>query len=618
MSRGFIYIIYIGVFWVSLCLPAEAQVRLNPSAIDQRASDENLAWEFYRNQDWANARVLFLKLFDQTKSQHYFNYYIHCLIQLAQYDEAEKAIRQQMRQSRDIQLQVDMGFIAQMRGDRKRSQETFDKLIKEMPADRNAVFALTNALRVRGLNEIALQAYEKAAAMPGINEQFLIERASLYYINGNFAASTAMYLDYLERFPEQSEIIKRNLQNMLFMDIDNSVADMIRTELLTRVQRAGAMAVFNEMLVWFSLQQREFDMAMIQAIALDRRFGDRDYLILELASVSLNNEAYEVALQGYNYIVNKGQRGVYYFSGLGGSIRARYLLAEQNNMADKATFISIVNDADKMLEQSGINRETIQLAIIRAKALAYHLDKPVAASEALEHLLKLGLRPEELAAIKLELADIYLFSGEVWEATLLYSQVEKAMRNEPVAHEARFRNARLRYFIGEFEWSLTQLDILKAATSKLIANDAMELSLLIRENIEEDSTGAQLRSFARAGFLIYRKNEQQANFVLDSLLSAKPNPVLLPHLLLRKASLLASAGNKEAALSMYERIYKEFADHYLADDALFRSAMLLELMSASMAEARKLYEKIFNHYPASIFSAQARMRYRMLRGDGIS
>lgn len=618
MNRSLLYLIYIGVLWVSFSRQAESQVRVNPSAIDQRASDENLAWEFYRNQDWANARVLFLKLFDQTKSQHYFNYYIHCLIQLAQYDEAEKALRQQMRQSRDIQLQVDMGFIAQMKGDRKRSQEIFDRLIKEMPADRNAVFALTNALRVRGLNEIALQAYEKAAAMPGINEQFLIERASLYYISGNFAASTAMYLDYLERFPEQSELIKRNLQNMLFMDIDNSMADMIRTALLTRVQRAGARAVFNEMLVWFSLQQREFDMAMIQAIALDRRFGDRDFLILELASVSLSNEALEVALQGYNYIVSKGQRGVYYFSGLEGSIRARYMLAEQNHISDKATFIAIVNDAEKMLEQSGINRETIQLSIIRAKALAYHLEKPTAASEALENLLSLGLRPEELAAIKLELADIYLFSGEVWEATLLYSQVEKAMRNEPVAHEARFRNARLRYFIGEFEWSLTQLDILKAATSKLIANDALELSLLIRENMEEDSTGAQLRAFARAGFLIYRKKEQQAHVVLDSLLSAKPNPVLLPHLLLRKASLLASAGNKEDALSMYERIYKEFADHYLADDALFRSAMLLEQMPASIAEARKLYERIFNEYPASIFSAQARMRYRMLRGDGIS
>jgi tetratricopeptide (TPR) repeat protein len=618
MGKTVIHLVIIGALLVALWLPTEAQVRISPSTVEQRVSDENLAWEFYRNQDWANAKVLFLKLFDQTKAQHYFNYYINCLIQLAQYDEAEKAIRQQMRQSRDIQLQVDMGFLAQMKGDRKRSQEIFEKLIKEMPADRNAIFALTNALRARGLNEIALQAYERAAAMPGINEQFLIERASLYSISGNFAASTAMYLDYLERFPEQLEIIKRNLQNMLLMDIDNSMAELIRTELLSRVQRQGAKPVFNEMLVWFSLQQREFEMAMIQAIALDKRFGDRDYLVLELASVSMNNEAIDVALQGYNHIVSKGQRGVYYFNGLEGSIRARYMLAEQKGIVNHATFNAIVADADKMLEQWGINRETIQLAIIRAKALAYHLGEPKPAAEALERVLSLGFRPEELSAIKLELADIFAFSGEVWEATLLYSQIEKAMRNEPIAHEARFRNARLRFFIGEFAWSLSQLDILKAATSKLIANDAMELSLLIRENLEEDSTGTQLRAFARAAFLLYRKQEQQANILLDSLINSKPNLVLLPHLLLRKASALASAGNTEAALSMYKRLYTEFADHYLADDALFRSAMLLEQMPSSTSEARKLYEKIINEYPASIFSAQARLRYRMLRGDGLS
>ena len=618
MIKAITHLIFICILLAAYPSRAWAQIRISPPTQDQRVSDENLAWEFYRNQDWANAKVLFMKLFEQTKSQHYFNYYLNCLIQLGQYDEAEKVLRQQMRQSRDIQLQVDLGYIAQMRGDRKRAQEIYDRLIREMPADRNAVFALTNAFRVRGLNEAALQAYEKAAAMPNLNEQFFIERASLYYISGNFAASTEMYLDYLERFPEQSEMIKRNLQNMLFMDIDNSMADMIRTALLSRVQRAGSRPVFNEMLVWFSLQQREFDMAMIQAIALDRRFGDRDYLVLELAAISLNNEAYEVALQGYNYIVNKGQKGVYYFSGLEGSIRARYMLAEQKGVAEKKIYQDIVDDADKMLAQAGINRETIALSIIRAKALAFHLDQPDRATQSLENLLQLGLRPEETSTIKLELADIYLFTGEVWEATLLYSQVEKAMRNEPVAHEARFRNARLRYFIGEFEWSLTQLDILKAATSKLISNDALELSLLIRENLEEDSTGAQLRAFARADFLSYRKKQELSGRVLDSLLLSHPNAVLMPHLLLRKATLLAGTGNNEAAVALYERIFKEFADHYLADDALFRSAMLLEQSPATVNEARKLYEKIINDYPASVYAAQARMRYRMLRGDGIS
>ncbi|MBK9291514.1 MAG: tetratricopeptide repeat protein [Bacteroidetes bacterium] len=612
-------IIYM-VLLTALFLPlaAEAQVRISPAPQDQRLADENLAWEFYRNQDWANAKVLFLKLFEQTRSQHYFNQYLNCLIQLAQYDEAERAIRQQMRQSRDVQLQVDMGYIAMMRGDRKRAQETFDKLIREMPADRNAVYSLTNAFRVRGLNDQALQAYERAANMPNLNEQFLIERASLYYLNGNFAASTGMYLDYLDRFPEQSEIIKRNLQNMLFMDIDNSMAELIRNELLLRVQRPGAKAVFNEMLVWFSLQQREFDIAMVQAIALDRRFGDRESLVLELATISLGNEAYETALQGYNYITGKGPRGVYYLNGLEGSIRSRYMIAEQQGTQDKAVYQSIVADADKMLAQSGFNRETLQLAIIRAKALAYHMGRADQAAESLENLKQLVLRPEETASIKLELADIYLFSEEVWEATLLYSQVEKAMRNEPIAHEARFRNARLRYYIGEFEWALTQLDILKAATSKLIANDAMELSLLIRENLEEDSTGAQLRALARADFLIYRKQRRQALTVMDSLLASRPNPVLLPQLMLRKASLLADEGMQQEALALYKRIVTDFPDHYLADDALFRSAMLTEQLPDGTQEARKLYETLFNNYPASVFASQARMRYRLLRGDGIS
>lgn len=618
MIRFVKHLIYICVFSAALGHPAGAQIRINPATHDQRVSDENLAWEFYRNQDWANAKVLFLKLFEQTKSQHYFTYYFNCLIQLSQYEEAEKAVRQQMRQSRDIQLQVDMGYIAQMRGERNRAQETFERLIRELPADKNAVFALSNAFRMRGLNDYALQVYEKAANMPNLNEQFLLDRASLNYISGNFAAATSLYLDYLERYPEQSEIIKRNLQNMLFMDIDNSMADMIRTALLVRVQRKGSNPVFNEMLIWFSLQQREFDMAMMQAIALDRRMGDREHLILELASISINNEAYEVALQGFNYITSKGQRGAYYINGLEGSIRARYFLAEQQGILDKITFQTLVSDADMAIGQSGMNQETMQLAIVRAKALAYHLDRPEEAAASLEKLLIPGLRPEAASTIKLELADIYLYSGEVWEATLLYSQVEKVMRNEPVAHEARFRNARLRYFIGEFEWSLTQLDVLKAATSKLIANDALELSLLIRENLEEDSTGVQLRALARADFMLYQKRQQLSNHLLDSLLNSRPNAVLLPHLLLRKASLIALMGKADAALPIYERLYKEFADHYLADDALFRSALLLEQLPNSAEAARKHYERIINDYPASVYAAQARLRYRMLRGDGIS
>lgn len=41
--------------------------------------------------------------------------------------------------------------------------------------------------------------------------------------------------------------------------------------------------------------------------------------------------------------------------------------------------------------------------------------------------------------IKLDLGDFYLISGDVWEATLLYSQVDKAMKDEPLGEEARLK-----------------------------------------------------------------------------------------------------------------------------------------------------------------------------------
>ncbi len=145
--------------------------------------------------------------------------------------------------------------------------------------------------------------------------------------------------------------------------------------------------------------------------------------------------------------------------------------------------------------------------------------------------------------IKLQLADIYLYKNEVWEATLLYSQIEKRLGDEPVGHEARYRNARLRYYIGEFEWANTQLNVLKAATSKLIANDAMSLSLLIKDVLMEDTSGAILKIFAHADLLAMQGFDSKAASSLDSLNVAVSNEVITPRILMRKAELAFKKNN---------------------------------------------------------------------------
>ncbi|MDO8898246.1 MAG: hypothetical protein Q7V19_11385, partial [Bacteroidales bacterium] len=417
----------------------------NNAQQNQRVIDENLAYQFYHNQDWESAKALYLNLFETHKARHYYNFYFNCLIQLNQLDEAEKSARRQLRSTKDVQNEIDLGYVLMLRGEQKKSREIFDNVIKELAPDRNRISQVANAFRTRNLDEYTLLTYEKGSKLPGVNYEFQLEKAGIYQSTGNYNAAIDSYLSHLDSNPENLDLIKRYFQNMVLMDIDNSMAELMRSKFLTKAQANPDKPLYGELLIWFSLQQRDYDIAMIQAQAMDRRFGDREFSVLELAEISLSNSQYEVASKGFSYVAAKGPGSIYYFQGMKGALKARYYLAEQSHNTGRNIYEGISKDIEKAFQSIGFNRETYELAIIQARILTYALNQSSEALVIMEKSLELPLRPDEQANLKMNLADILLYQNEVWEATLLYSQVDKALKNEPVAHEARFRNARLRY-----------------------------------------------------------------------------------------------------------------------------------------------------------------------------
>ena len=273
---------------------------------------------------------------------------------------------------------------------------------------------------------------------------------------------------------------------------------------------------------------------------------------------------------------------------------------------------------------------------------AFYLGKTTGAIAMLEELVTLTQSNRQLQAeCKLELADIMLLTGEPWEATLLYSQVDKAFKNEPVGHEARFRNARLSFYIGEFNWARAQLDVLKAATSKLIANDAMAMSLLISDNIDADSSVVQLATFARADLLLYRNKPDEALAVLDSLMLAYPGHPITDDALMKKAEIMVKKGNPAEAITLYRRVADEFGDGILADDALFNLARIYDHQVViadnedadraiqffqnindpkikDTSKAMAAYQELLMKHPGSLYTVEARKRFRGLRGDVVN
>lgn len=582
----------------------------------QRMTDEALAGEFYRSQEYDKALELYSKLFDRYKTQYYFSNYISCLVQLNRLKEAEQLIKKQIRGvNNDFQMSVELGYIYQLMGEKNKAIRTYDKIIEDLPADKNQINMAANAFRNKNLDDYALKVYEKGGSMPEINYPFYLEKAGLYQMTGDLSKSLDSYLLHLDFQPDHIDLVKNRLQNMLLADGNQNVTDLLRGKLLSRAQSDPENETYSMLLIWFSLQQKDFEMAMRQAQAIDRRLGDREVQIIELSSICIANQQYETALSGYTYIEKKGKNSAYYFYGLSGSLKSKYLIAEQQHISDQNYFTKLSGEIKSGFEMMGWNRETWELSIVQAQLLAYKLNRTDEGISYLEKALTLPLQPIETAEVKMHLADLLLFKNDVWEATLLYSQVEKSLKNEPIAHEAKFRNARLRYFIGEYAWSVTMLDVLKAATSKLIANDALGLSMLIHDFLLEDTTGISLKAFAKADLLIFQKKKNESLVILDSLMLDIKSAALQPYFLMRKAEIFDNLGQYVLSDSLFKEVYTRFNESYQADDAILRSAQLNELKINNTTEAQRLYEMLFEQYPSSIFANEARRKYRLLRGD---
>ena len=600
---------------LSLCLVLSLQDIEAQNVKTQRQIDDKLAREFYSKKDYEKARDIFKNLYDNYGQAYYFNQYADCLILTGDLDEAEKAYKTFLKKDpKNWKSHVDLAYVYQQQGDNQKAMKYLNKMLKDVPDTRNGINEVANLLRARNFNDVALALYDRGSKNKELNYSFNLEKAYVYNSMLDFENATECYLLYLKENPEQYDMIKNRLRVMMMYDLNGNVDDVIRMALLRKTQENPENEEFSSLLMWYSLQQQDYELALMQLKALDKRSKDSyEADIVHLAQIASDNRQYDVAIDAFDYVLKKSGEGVFYVQATVGFIRNSYAKAIAEGNSDEKFYEGLSKDIEHALKHIGYSTETLPLVAAQAEILAFELGRYDDAKTLLNNVLAMNLPPKSKSELKLKLADVYLLTDEVWEATLLYSQVEKAMKNEPIAHEARFKNAQLRYFIGEFEWANAALKVLTAATSKLVANDAMTLSLTISDNLEYDTIG--LRRLAKADYYIYQRKYGLANIMLDSVVAYNPNEVSLPSAFYRKAKIAMNAGDYALADSLYKRVYEGYADSYIADEALIEDALLLENQLNRKEDAMECYSKLFDYYTASVYVAQARKSYRRLRDE---
>ncbi|NQT78171.1 MAG: tetratricopeptide repeat protein [Bacteroidetes bacterium] len=600
---------------------AQLDIRINPQAQQQNNAREQqrIAIQYYQNREYDKANEMFKVLYKNEASHVNYTYYLYTLIELRNFKEAEKLARKQSRKNPDkLRYYVDHGFVYINASEPEKATRKFEEVINRLPANIRDIKEIASAFYLRNQTEYAIRTYIQGKELMKGEYTFEMELATMYERNGNYQEMCDTYLNHLVSYPEAREEVQNRLQSALARDIEHNLPGILRESMLARHQESPEEVYLNELLLWLSIQQKDFAFAFIQARSLDRRFGEDGLRVLEVAELAMANRDFDAAIEAYTYIMNKGKDAVLYLNALIGFLETRYQQIEDNIRIEDREMLGLETAYIEAIEEFGIHQQTIELLRDLAHIQAFYLNKEYEAIDILNQAIAVP-GPESIARAKckLELADIYLFLGEIWEATLLYSQVDKTFKSEPIGHLAKLKNARLTYYIGEFAWAKAQLDVLKAATSKLIANDALELSLLISDNIETDSSYAGLRLFSKADLLLYMNKPDQALVTLDSINLLGAWHPLFDEVLYKKAEIRIRQGFYTKADSLLQVIGTAYPDDILGDDALYRRAKLQEDIFIDELKAMELYQELLTRYPGSIYTIEARGKFRNLRGDAI-
>lgn len=584
---------------------------------DAKKMKEQRAMNYYRNRQYDKAAAIYKELFDESPRNHYYSYYFNSLVFLSDYKTADKLVKRQLKASpNNYRYTVDQIYLYDQTGNEKKANRLMKQLLSDLPGIRNQVIQIASSLEGKGYYKEALEVYEKSQSIPGRNDNYNMEKARVYHFTGEYGLMFDAYLTHLDIKPEDMQLIKNRMQSIMRQDVEDNLSGILKTKLLEKAQADPDNLIYAEMLLWHVMQTKDFEMAFRQARAIDMRFDNREDEMLEVADICYINKQYEIAAQAYGYLKDKKEDSPFYPDAYTGYFLSLVKMAETDPNMDVRQYRSLIKTGNKAIEELGLNKGTIEIAGNMAHITAFQLNEYDEALEMLEKALEVGnLSAIEKSRLKLEFADILLFKDEVWDATLLYSQIEHDMKNEPIGHEAKFRNARLFYFIGEYIWAQAKLDILKSATSKLIANDAMELSLFIKDVMDEDTTGQALKKFGAADLFIYRDAYDSAIIMLDEVAAKHAGFYSYQYLIYKKAGMMETAQDYQQADSLYALLAGNYPESIKADNAIFKRAEIQRVQLKNDELAMELYMILMTAYPESIYAGEARKKYREMRGD---
>lgn len=579
----------------------------------QENVDAQIAKQYFDQQEFEKSEILYKKLYSQNSEKYYRNYYSN-LIALRKYNEAKEIVLKKNKNSNSYEIHLDLGYIYIKQNDSIQAHKEITQAIEKSAKDAVSISVVYEFLKPLRQYHLIVQLFETAQKKQNNTQIYTNELIQYYLILSESKKAANLFVEEIKRLNDQTffvaiQIVQPFVENTSFLVT-------LEKQVYTMLGKEPNRLKWNEIALWLSLQTKNYDDAIRISKSLDKKNNENGIRLFDLAEMARSERQFEIAIECYDYVILKKEKAALYHPAFLKKSETLIQKMELEPIADSLSAKKIQKDFADYFNENGFTTVTGDCQILYAAFYLKQFNKLDSAIHILRRLLAINdLSKNTRSVAKLDLGDYLIMDGDIWEAALIYGQVGADEKDSPLGEMARFKNAKLFYYKGEFELAQELLNILKSATSELIANDALKISVFIQDHLDDEAQTVAMNQIADAELYFLQNQPKKAFELLDSAKSIKASESLVDDIWMLEAEYFISKKMNNQAILRLESLVSKYPKDILTDKALFLLADLYEKNPSEIEKAKEAYMKILQNFKDSVFTSEARKRIRWLRGE---
>lgn len=598
----------------------------NPTAAQQSQPDSTemrrfqLANSYLQSGQYERAITLLEDLHAGSPQVHVFYAKLkEAYENVKRYDDAIALVEDRLTRQHGPSLLSEKARLLYLKGDESAAFSTWDEAIALAPDRQSSYQVVYQALVDVRHFERAIEILERGRETLGEDDAFLTQIAYLYSLTGRHAEAMREYLTLLEEDQQRLSFVRSRLSSFLTQD------DALNASITTAeqaVQEAPLNLGYRRLLAWLHMEAKQYAEAFDVYRALDRLGEEKGRRLLSFARQAEDAKAFETARDAYALILERypdAPAAPEALCGLGELHRAwgddanEQAVSASGDRVDAPHYDAAAEHFRTYLQRYP-NRSAYPMVLRQLGRLQQDVFMNLGAADStLQEVVNRYPDSEAAAEARYDLGRIALLRGNLNKARLIFSRLVDEQRTGDLAEQARYEMALLHFYQGQFEAAHTLAEATtEANTSTDVANDAIELKVLLLQNRGPDSLHAALTMYARAKLLERQRRPEPALKTLDSLLAGHGAHPLADDTRFFRAQLLRTLNQPEAAFQAFAEFPLTHPRSPLADRSLFEAAELKANVLDAPEEAADLYLRLLEEYPNSLLTSKARARLRLL------